>query len=53
MITCPRCKREVSPWPLGDRRICSPKDWFKCIRNDLENLSVQGDILGPIEAAQH
>ncbi len=31
-VVCPRCKREIDPWPLqrGDR--CSPKHWKYCIR---------------------
>lgn len=31
---CPRCKREIHPWPLERGAICSPKGWAHCIRND-------------------
>lgn len=32
-MTCKRCGREVSPWPLGHKG-CSPKHWALCITTD-------------------
>ena len=37
-MTCPRCKREIHPWPLVRGGRCSPRDWVYCIRNDMDNL---------------
>lgn len=33
-MTCPKCNREVNPWPLERGSRCSPEDWVYCIRND-------------------
>jgi hypothetical protein len=45
-MNCPRCKRPVHPWPIGNRPSCSPKDWAHCIRNDLD-MSVLAGTLEP------
>ena len=34
-MICPRCAREIHPWPLGYRARCSAREWRYCIRNDL------------------
>jgi hypothetical protein len=41
-VTCPRCKREIDPWPL-DHKSCSPKDWVKCISTGVSTIYV-GEI---------
>jgi hypothetical protein len=43
-MTCPRCKREVDPWPLARADVCSPKGWLHCIR-DFGNVLRQLDKL--------
>jgi hypothetical protein len=40
LICCPRCHREVDPWPLKRADICSPKDWAYCIRQ-MDNVLAQ------------
>lgn len=32
-IICPRCKRVAAGWPLVRADVCSPKDWYRCLRN--------------------
>lgn len=32
---CPKCGREVHPWPLARPAVCSPADWAHCIRPDV------------------
>lgn len=39
IIRCPRCKRELYPWPLG-HRVCAPKDWVRCIATGLTTILV-------------
>lgn len=31
-VTCPRCKRWTTGWPLKRADVCSPADWVDCIR---------------------
>jgi hypothetical protein len=31
-LICPRCRREVRPWPIKRYDVCAPKDWIYCIR---------------------
>lgn len=38
-VTCPRCKRELDPWPLGHRS-CAPKHWVKCIATGVRSINV-------------
>lgn len=38
-VTCPRCKRELDPWPLAHRN-CSPKHWVKCIATGIKTIHV-------------
>lgn len=39
-VTCPRCKREIDPWPLKHRS-CAPKHWVKCISTGIKTINVE------------
>lgn len=39
-VTCPRCKREIDPWPLGHRS-CAPKHWVMCISTGVRIINVE------------
>jgi len=35
-IKCPKCKRDLHPWPVVRPAACAPDYWVNCIRNDLD-----------------
>lgn len=51
-MNCPRCRREIHPWPLERGNRCSPNDWKHCIRNDDAALAIIAAAITEREVAR-
>lgn len=40
---CPRCHRQIMPWPLRRPATCSSPSWAYCIRNDIRPALTMDD----------
>lgn len=43
-MTCPRCQREATGWPLQRADVCSPKEWASCLRNPETIIAKQNQL---------